>query len=326
MSIGDQKLHRELLIEIYETLDPDFRRSHVKVPSLLDDFEEIEDEQELWYHIGRLEENRLIEQTAGKMVQLTATGLEKLDQEGYETFLQSDVRYEILRLAYEQDRGSRHTYVDAHEIREELDVSDEVFQRNRWYLAEKGLIDLEGTRLNFQLTGQGRNRYEEYRDEGMPIPRTQPLQRFTQHTIEQGDREKVENVFREIVEIARDEVIVIDQFGTKDPLWDWLGHVPGSVEVKILASDKEIDDESIEDFQEFDGGRGGVTELRYLEYYDYPFHSREVISDREDGWIWDHTLPDSGGKHHTISQLRPVNLENDLEAFDEAWEEAEVVE
>ena len=62
-----------------------------------------------------------------------------------------------------------------------------------------------------------------------------------------------------------------------------------------------------------------VHQSRYLDYWeDYPFHSREIIRDREAGWVWNHTFADAGGRHHTISQLRPVNLENDLEVFDEA--------
>lgn len=158
----------------------------------------------------------------------------------------------------------------------------------------------------------------------MSIPRTHPLQRFTQHTIEQGDRDKAENVFREIVELASEEVIVIDAYA-KGRLYEMLEeHVPDVVDVKILMSHKEFDDENVELYEDYADGKSGDVELRYLDYYDdYPFHTREVIQDRAAGWIWDHTFADAGNRHHTISQLRPVNLENDLDAFDEAWEEAE---
>lgn len=43
-------------------------------------------------------------------------------------------------------------------------------------------------------------------------PERTPLQRYTHHTIEQGDREEAENVFRETAEVARDEVIVLDGY------------------------------------------------------------------------------------------------------------------
>lgn len=324
MSISDLKLHRELLVTIYETLDPDFRQ-YVDIQAMLEDFDDL-DEEELRYHLGRLEDNRLVEQSAQNLLQLTAEGIDKLDQEGYDTLLESDLRYDILRVAYEQDRGTIHVYITEDDICNELDITEEDAAPHIWYLAEKGLIDRAGTG-GFQLTADGRTRYEEYRDEGMPIPRTHPLQRFTQHTIEQGDREKAENVFREIVEVAREEVIVIDAYA-KGRLYDMLEeHVPDVVDVKILMTDKEFDDENIELYENYADGKSGDVELRYLDYYgDYPFHTREVIRDREAGWIWDHTFADAGNRHHTISQLRPVNLENDLDAFDEAWAAAEPAE
>lgn len=322
MSAGDQKLHREILITIYENLDPDFR-GYTDTDVIYDEFHDF-DKTDLTYHIDRLEETRLLEWVAQRTLRLTPNAIEKIDREGYKTFLNDDSRYEFLRVVYEKERNEGVTYVSSDDVIEEAGLSDEEYQRNRWYLREKGLLDATGMG-NFQLTGDGRNRYEEYRDQGMPIPRTHPLQQFTQHTIGEGEHEKVENIFRDIVELARNEVIVIDQFGTKDPLWEWLEHVPDVVDVKILASDREINDESTQKFEEYASERTGDTDLRYLDYYGYPFHSREVIRDREDGWIWDHTIPDSGKGHHTISQLRPVNLENDLDAFDDAWEDAEVV-
>lgn len=324
MSIGDQKLHRELLISIYEALDHEFH-GHAETSSLLENFEDL-DGQQLQYHLNRLEENRLIERRAAGTAQLTANGVEQLDKEGYDTFLQTDTRYEILRVAYEKEREEHVSYIDAEALREEIGISHDELHQNRWYLAEKGLINLEGHNLNFQLSGEGRNSFEEYRDEGMPIPRTHPLQRFTQHTIGQGDREKAENVFRAIVELAREQVIIVDMYA-KGFLYEMLEHVPSIVDVKILMSHKELSDENTDLYRQYSEGRGGEVELRYLNYWDdYPFHSREVIRDREAGWIWDHTFADAGGRHHTISQLRPVNLENDLEAFDEAWSEAEIVE
>lgn len=322
MSAGDQKLHREILITIYKNLNPNFRE-YIGTDVLYDEFGDLDGEQ-LTYHLNRLEENRLLEWTGRRMLQLTTDAIEKIDREGYDTFLIDDSRYEFLRVVYEKERNEGARYVSPDDIIEEADLSDEEYKRNRWYLREKGLLDATGM-ANFKLTGDGRNRYEEYRDQGMPIPRTHPLQQFTQHTIGAGDHEKVKNIFRDIVELSRDVVIVIDQFGTKDPLWEWLEYVPGVVDVKILASDREINEDSTQKFEEYAESRTGETELRYLDYYGYPFHSREVIRDRKDGWIWDHTIPDSGKGHHTISQLRPVNLENDLDAFDDAWKDAEVV-
>lgn len=210
----------------------------------------------------------------------------------------------------------------------DLTASEEELGPNLWYLSEKQLIEQRGIGGNqYQLTGRGRNTYERYRDEGIPVPQTDPLQRFTQHTIEQGDVKKAENVFRDIVEVAREEIIVVDAYA-KPRLYEMMEeHVPSVVAVKILASDQRIEEDNIDRFHEFAENRDGEAILRYLDYWDdYPFHTREVIRDREAGWIWDHTFADSGGRHHTISQLRPVNLETDLEVFDEAWQSAESVE
>lgn len=325
MSISNQVVHREILSYIYEKLKDDFRHS-VDLREMVEEFDDL-DMEELRYHIERLQDKRQVENKAQNLVQITVEGVEKLDREGYETLLDTDLRYEILRRAYEEDRGNAFAYIDGNELFEELDASPVEISRNLWYLSQKGFIDRSGTSNDFQLEGEGRNRYEQYHDEGIPIPRTHPLQRYTQHTIEQGDREKAENVFREIVEVAREEVIVVDTYA-KGRLYDLMErHIPSIVDVKILMSDMEKDEENIELYRDYAAGKEGDVELRYLDYReDYPFHSREVIRDREAGWVWDHTFADAGDRHHTISQLRPVNLENDLEAFDEAWEGAETVE
>ncbi len=326
MSTADEKLHREILTQIYEEHDGRFRSTMIDSRSLSDEFGDL-DTDEFRYHIDRLEDNHLLERPAQHHVRITPNGVEKLADKGYNTFLESDLRYEILRVTYEIDRGTSGAYIDQNDIVEELEVDVEELQPHIWYLSEKNLVDLTGTNAMVQLTGTGRNRYEEYRDEGMPIPRTDPIEKFTQHTIAQGDEDKAENVFRDIVELARDEVIVIDAYA-KGRLYDMMeAHIPSVVDVKILMSDKEVDDGNIELYHDFTDGREGDVDLRYLDYWDeYPFHTREVIRDREAGWIWDHTFADAGNRHHTISQLRPVNLENDLDVFDEVWQEAQTVE
>lgn len=326
MSATDQQLHREILTRIYEEHDGSFRGVMVDYRSLAEEFQDL-DTDEFRYHVDRLKDDYFLEQPAQNHVRITPDGVEKLAHEGYETFLESDLRYEILRVSYERDRGTSGAYIDQNDLTEELNVAGEELQPHLWYLSEKNLIDLSGTRAMVQLTGTGRNRYEEYRDEGMPIPRTDPIQQFTQHTIAQGDEEKAENVFRDIVEVARDEVIVIDAYA-KGRLYDMMEeHIPSVVDLKILMSDREVEDENIEAYHDLAEEREGDVELRYLDYWDeYPFHSREVIRDREAGWIWDHTFADAGNRHHTISQLRPVNLENDIDVFDEVWQEAETIE
>lgn len=325
MSEADQQLQREILIYLYELQEDDFRRM-ADVREMADSFEEL-DVDELRYHLMRLEETGLVEHSAQHSYQITVDGVERIDHEGYPTLLESDLRYEILRIAYENERGVPHAYIHVDDIIEATDASESDLAQQLWYLQGKGLIERMGVGGEFQLTTDGRNRYEEYRDEGLPVPRVHPLQRYTQHTIAQGDREKAENVFRDIVEVAREEVIIIDAFA-KPRLFDMMeNHIPSVVDVKILTSERELDGETIDRFQEFAEAKDGEAVLRYLDYRDeYPFHARVVVRDRRSGWVWDHTFADAGGRHHTISQLRPVNVENDLEAFDAAWAEAEIVE
>ena len=324
MGAADQKLHRELLIQLYEEVSPHFRR-RINTSPLVQEFDML-DRDELRYHINRLEEHRFVERKGRAFAEITVEGVEKLDRDGYNTFLESDLRYEILRVAYDIDRGKSAAYINVDDFTEALEVSEEDLTPHTWYLSGKHLLGPVGGRT-FQLTADGRNRYEEYRNEGLPVPRTHPTKQFTQHTIGQGDQEKAENIFREIVELAREEVLVIDTFA-KGRLFQMLEeHVPSIVDVKILMSDREVEEENIDLYHNFAEGKDGKVELRYLDYRtEYPFHQREVIRDREQGWIWDHTFADAGKKHHTISQLRPVNLETDLEAFEEAWAEAEMVE
>jgi len=70
-------------------------------------------------------------------MRITPDGVEKLAQDGYETFLDSNLRYEILRIAYEIDRGTSGAYIDQSDIAEELDVRPELLYLWRQGFAAK---------------------------------------------------------------------------------------------------------------------------------------------------------------------------------------------
>ncbi len=91
MSAADQKLHREILIRIYEAQRESLRGSMVNVPSLVEDFVDV-DRDEFRYHIDRLKDDRLVEHSAQYHVKITIDGVEKLAHEGYETFLEFGIQ------------------------------------------------------------------------------------------------------------------------------------------------------------------------------------------------------------------------------------------
>lgn len=333
MASNDNKIQREILQQVYEEHSKMIRRraSFNDIDEELDHIER----DDLIYHLTRMDDNRLVEidGSLGQRingVSLTEEGVEKLDRDGYETILQDDLRYLILESLYKIDRehaGSPGVYVTRDELQDDLDVDEQEFKINIWYLKQKSFVEEMGAGGNLQITSQGRNRFDEYKDEGIPIPRTQPLTQWAQYSIAQGDTEKALTVFRDLVELARDEVIVIDPFAQGRLYEEMLEHVPDTVDIKVLCTDREINEDNRDKFSDLADGRTGDTELRYLEYRgEWPFHDRLLFRDREDGWVWGHTFAHSGTKHHTISEMRPVNVESDLEKFDDAWDEASVIQ
>lgn len=332
--MNDDKLQREILQEVYEKHKDAIRRqaNFHEVNESLDHIER----DDLMYHLTRMQDNGLVELDGSlssvriNFLGVTADGVELLDRDGYETILQDDLRYVILEALYEVDRenaGRRGVFVSCEDLAEELGVDRQDFKVNIWYLKKKGLINEQGRAGHLQITSQGRNRYDEYQNEGIPIPRTKPLSQWTQHVIGKGDTEKAMNIFRDIVELARKEIIVVDPFAQGKLYDEMLTVVPSVVSIKILCTDQEIDDENKEKFSALSEGRTSEAQLRYLNYRgEWPFHDRLLLRDQEDGWVWGHTFAHSGTKHHTINQMRPVNVETDLEKFEDAWSEATVVE
>ncbi|MFC6906913.1 hypothetical protein [Halalkalicoccus tibetensis] len=329
--LDDQKIQREILKFLYQQWveNPRGQTNTGEVGKELEDIFE----NGYKYHLTRLNDNGYINTESlsarHQYVNISITGIEKLTQDGYETILVDDHRYAILRVLYEIDRqkgGAAHNHVGMDILQEEIEIDDETLKQNIWYLEEKRLVETgPGRMLSVQITARGRNRYEEHRNDNTQIPRTHTGARWTQHTIAQGDFEKANSVFRDFVELARDEVIIIDSYA-KAGLYEMLEAVPGTVDVRVIGSDRQLNDEHREAYRTFARGRPGETELRFLEYNEWPFHGRYMIRDREDGYVWDHTFADSGSGHHTISEVRPVNLENTMADFDQAWGRGEVVE
>lgn len=327
----DQKIQREILKYLYQQWEEN-PRGQTNMGEMGDELEDIFDNG-CKYHLTRLDDNGYIDteslSASHQYGNISPTGIEKLAQDGYGTILEEDYRYAILRVLYEIDRekgGAAHSYVGKDDIEEEIKIDDRALKQNIRYLEGKGLVETgPGRILSVRITSRGRNRYEEHRNNNTPIPRTHTDARWTQHTIAQGDFEKANNVFRDFVELARDEVIIIDSYA-KAGLYEMLEAVPDTVEVRVIGSDRQMNDEHRDAYHVFARERFGETELRFLEYDEWSFHGRYVIRDREDGYVWDHTFADSGSGQHTISEVRPVNLESTVADFDRAWKQSEGVE
>jgi hypothetical protein len=339
MNESDRKIRREILKYIYDK----FEESVLNRAGTEDLYEQLEevDQTEIHYNLVRLRDERQIDfdiSTGGvHSLEITAEGIEKLDQDGYETVLEDEVRYDILQLLYETDRERpfRSIKLSSEDIAEELDIEEDRVLPAIGYLDLKELVDAavgsrpEATYRGVEITGRGRNKYELYVEEGTSIPNTQPLTQWTQHSVGPNEEEKAENLFQSVVEVAQEKITIVDWY-FKEPAYDLLEDVPDAVDIEILTSGRAFDDEDeyrdlVADFAE---DRSGEVDVRYVEYYDFEarlFHARYLVRDEIEGWTWDQSFKDAGETQHTVSEVRPVNLESTMETFQEAWEQGEQV-
>lgn len=175
-------------------------------------------------------------------IQITASGIEKLHEDGYETILNGDTRYDILEQLYQLDReNAGFVFAEREELINELG-DESVVDQNVWYLKEKRLIETHGGGGGLfyhgvAITDRGADRFEAYRHDGVEIPRTGTHRSLRQASIGPNESQQAENLFRDFVELARDEVIIIDRFA-REGLYDLLQHVPVGVEIKVMTTDR----------------------------------------------------------------------------------------
>lgn len=339
MNESDRKVRREILKYVYDKFEESVL-DRAGTEGLYEKLDEV-DRNEIDYNLVRLRDERQIgfDVSMGGVhgMELTAEGIERLDQDGYDTVLEDEIRYDILQLLYETDR--EHPFgsakLSSEDIAEELDVDEDRVLPAIGYLDLKELVDAavgsrpEATYRGVEITGRGRNKYELYVKEGTSIPNTQPLTRWTQHSVGPNEPEKAQNLFQSVVEVAQEKITIVDWY-FKEPAYDLLEGVPDTVDIEILTSERAFDDEDeyrglVADFSE---GRSGEVDVRYVEYYDFEarlFHARYLVRDKIEGWTWDQSFKDAGDTQHTVSEVRPVNLESTMETFQEAWEQGEQV-
>lgn len=197
---------------------------------------------------------------------------------------------------------------------------------NIWYLKEKYLVETRGGGggLYYHETGiteRGAERYEEYVHDGVEIPRTSARQVFRQTTLGPDEPEKAENLFRDFVELAREEIIIIDRFA-REGLYDLLHHVPRGVQINVITTNRAMGEGYEERVSNFKENHSGI-EVRFLQDSDWDFHDRYVLRDRQDGWEWGSSFHDAGETQHTPTELRPVHRETIIKHFENAWQEGD---
>ena len=322
MKEKDKKIRREILRWLYNGFEehPGGSFDGTELPEDLDHF----DSTEIEYVIGRIDgefvETEATHTSSFHHIEILPRGIEKLHQEGSETILDSDARYEILEVLYQKSRKEpKRPFVSREDLIDTVAHSEEVVDRNIWYLKEKRLVERRGTKI----TEYGSEKYESYREDGIEIPSSLGVTSIRQASIGPGESGKAESLFRDFVELAEDEVIVIDRYARK-PLYDLLNHVPSGVDIQVVTSERVVNKDYSQRVQKFKNNHSDI-EVRYLDDSDWDFHDRYVIRDREDGWAWGHSFHDAGDTQHTASELKPVNRDRTIREFQNAWPKGQVI-
>lgn len=328
----DDKIRREVLKELYELFEED-PAGRFDGESFLIEVSNEFDRDEVVYNVERMDgdlvDKRGAAGTRVAIISITADGIENLHADGFETILDFEHRYEILRELYEEDRNNpRVGYVSRDDLSDELGIEFEVLDRSIWYLKDKGLIEVSHAGGGYfyrqaKITDRGRNRYEKYSEDGVEIPRSGGSQSLRQASIGPDEAGKAENLFRDFVELAQEEVVVIDRYA-REGLYELLDHVPAEVQIRVVTTERVTGGDYAQVVSDFVSDHPDI-EVRHLSDSDWGFHDRYLIRDGEDGWNWGHSFHDAGDTQHTASELKPVNLVRTIEQFEETWEEAESV-
>jgi len=331
MAEHDDKIQREILKWLYQRFE-DEPWTEWGGKEIFDSLSEYSRE-DIIYNVERLNgeflQNEPSMNSKVARIQITPTGIEELYSQGYETILELETRYEILRALYRAIREDPGWgYIDRDELIAEADADEDQVDLNIWYLKEKRFVETRGGGGGLfynkvKITQRGSERFEQFDEEGVEIPRIGSRQKFRQASIGPNESEKAKNLFRDFVEIAREEVIIIDRFA-REGLYDLLQHVPKGVEINVVTTDRVTGGDYPHRVNRFSQNHPTI-EVRYLPDDEWNFHDRYAIRDREDGWAWGHSFHDAGDTQHTASELRPINRETIIDQFETAWQKGCVI-
>jgi DNA-binding MarR family transcriptional regulator len=331
MKEKDEKIRREVLKWLYNGFEenPSAKWNGTALPDDLDQFDETDIEYVVSRMDGELVDTEATTSSPMHTIDLRPQGIEELHQEGFDTLLDDDVRYEILAVLYQASRDEpRKPFVSREDLMDEVGVDEKKVDQNIWYLKEKRLVERQGGLggglfSRVKITEYGSEKYEAYQEDGIEIPSSLGLTSIRQASIGPGESGKAKNLLRDFVELADDEVIVIDRYARK-PLYDLLGHVPSGVDVQVVTIERVVNNVYEQRVRKFQNNHSDV-EVRYLDDSDWDFHDRYVIRDREDGWAWGHSFHDAGDTQHTASELKPVNRDRIIREFQKAWQKGQVI-
>jgi len=331
MQEKDEKIRREVLKWLYNGFEdnPSAKWDGTALPDDLDQFDETDIEYVVNRMDGELVDTEASTSSPMHTIDLHPQGIEELHQQGFDTLLDDDARYEILAVLYQASREDpRRPFVSRDELVDAVGFGEEKVDQNIWYLKEKRLVERQGGLggglfRRVKITEHGSEKYESYQEDGIEIPSSLGVTSIRQASIGPGESGKAENLFRDFVELADDEVIVIDRYARK-PLYDLLGHVPSGVNIQVVTSERVVNNDYEQRVQKFESNHSEV-EVRYLDDSNWDFHDRYVIRDREDGWAWGHSFHDAGDTQHTASELKPVNRDRIIREFQKAWQQGQVI-
>ncbi len=283
------------------------------------------DWSDVQYELRRLDGDGFID---GKhLKRITARGMELLEDLGGETILDGDLRQRILATLYEMDRAEGpHARTNTKTIADALNISTSEAGLGLHYLQGSGLIDVSGVMSDrfwgVKINARGMSKQEAIvaSGGGWASSTTSPSDG---HEFVFGPGEEVEasRLLRDVTEVARSEVIIIDPYA-RAGIVPKLRHVPPGVVVKILTGNNMAKEPYAAELQ---AHPKLSIELRVLPKVDHAFHDRFIIVDGKDAWAWGHSFHDAGKTQHTVAQLRPVNRDRILTDFQRKWLNGSVI-
>lgn len=247
-------------------------------------------------------------------------GIQLLRALGHPTILDDDARFHLLVRTREQAKSKgTHVPISVKQLAVETSTPEDEVLRNVSFLAMEGLVKMDAwgrENVEVRITQRGMESADAFELHGGEPPEGHTPLGGYQHFVGPNDRAKAEQMFRDQVELARKTVTIIDPYA-RTPLFDWLKHVPAGVKTRVLTSDKVIDAAYVARVLQEKKSRD--LEVRWVPYPTWGRHGRFLIRDETDAWSWDASFHDAGEKRHPVTELAPVNRQNELAAFTTQW-------
>lgn len=275
---------------------------------------------------GRYWERKSATGNGAHYASITPDGIRLLRSLGEPTLLDDDLRFRILvALRNLRKKQGRHVTATPADLAITLEVEEPTVLRDARFLAMDGLSKMTvygGGLTEIRITKRGIEQAEAFELHGGEPPDTRlPLGRY-QVTVGPNERERAEVMFRDQVELARTQVILVDPW-LKEAVFDWFQHISQGVDVKVLTSDN-ISPSRWKDRMREETARRNL-EIRVVRRKDWDLHGRFLFCDTTRGWSWDASFADAGDKRHTVTELEPVNCQVHIQEFQRLWSSAKEV-